>query len=132
MKAQHFLIPALATLALLSACASQPTASQTTAPADMPEGVHHRATESDTAFIKSTEPLPAGSALLWVNGLGCPLCATNVDKQLVRVEGVQSVSVDMSNGTVLLGLSGKSRPSPARLADAVADAGFTLVKVETR
>jgi hypothetical protein len=33
---------------------------------------------------------------------------------------------------VALGLSAGTRPSPARLASAVEDAGFTLVKIETR
>lgn len=100
--------------------------------AAMPGGVEHRATAADLEFVKSESPLAGASAVLWVNGLGCPLCATNVDKQLERVPGVSSVAVDMSSGKVTIGLEGDTRPSPARLAHAVEDAGFTLVKVETR
>jgi copper chaperone CopZ len=93
--------------------------------------VNHEVSESDKVAAKSTEPVAADSAVLWVNGLGCPLCATNIDKQLERVKGVSKVDVDLSNGKVKLGLKpGGPHPSPAVLGEAVEDAGFTLVKIE--
>ncbi len=89
-------------------------------------------TEADRAFAASKEPLTSDGARLYVNGMGCPLCASALDLQLKRVQGVDAATVDLSKGQVDVALSGKSRPSPQRLADAVADAGFTLVKVEPR
>lgn len=95
------------------------------------EGVVHHVSAADMAGAKSAAPIEGMTAVLWVNGLGCPLCATNIDKQLVRVDGVDSVDVDLSNGKVTLLLKpGAAHPSPAVLGAAVEDAGFTLVKVE--
>lgn len=93
----------------------------------------HAVTPEDTAAARSETPIRADRVVLWVNGLGCPLCASNIDRQLARVDGVQSVSVDLGRGKVVLTLKpGAAHPSPARLGDAVEDAGFTLVKVEPR
>lgn len=116
---------------ILSACASNNPGA---ASASMEEhAVNHQATAADLAALKSKEPIPGAGAVLWVNGLGCPLCASNIDKQLERVRGVSTVRVDLSSGMVTLALKpGAPHPSPARLTDAVADAGFTLVKVEQR
>ncbi len=94
--------------------------------------INHVATEADLAATRSKEPLKGEAATLWVNGLGCPLCATNIDMQLHRVKGIANTNVDLSTGKVDLVFVGADRPSPQRLADAVADAGFTLVKIETR
>jgi copper chaperone CopZ len=93
----------------------------------------HAVSPEDAAAVRSEAPLRADRVVLWVNGLGCPLCASNIDKQLARVDGVQAIAVDLSQGKVTLTLKpGAAHPSPARLSDAVEDAGFTLVKVEVR
>ena len=84
---------------------------------------------TETTALTSTEPISADSATLTVHGLGCPLCAHNIDKQLLEVPGVQRVSVDLGTGTVVVALAGQPRPSPADLAAAVERAGFTLVGV---
>lgn len=94
--------------------------------------VIHEVTAADKETAKSKEPLRGSQALLYVNGLGCPLCATNVDKQLARVKGVSTIETDLSHGLVTVGLFGTAKPSAYELGEAVADAGFTLVKVETR
>jgi copper chaperone CopZ len=90
----------------------------------------HTVSDEDRALAASKDALPEGPTVLWVNGLGCPQCASNIDLQLKRVRGVRDVRVDLSVGKVTLNVAGASRPSPARLGDAVADAGFTLVKIE--
>ncbi|MGQ0628575.1 MAG: heavy-metal-associated domain-containing protein [Phycisphaerales bacterium] len=93
--------------------------------------INHTVSPEDIAGAKSTAPVLANAVTLYVNGLGCPLCASNIDRQLVRVKGVKAVAVDLSVGKVTLGLEpGQPHPSPARLGDAVEDAGFTLVKIE--
>lgn len=94
--------------------------------------VVHTYTPVEYTAAHDEAPLKAASATLFVNGMGCPLCVSNVDKQLVRVSGVQSVKVDLGAGTVDVGLAGKTKPSAAALAKAVDDAGLTLVKIALR
>lgn len=112
---------------MLSGCASS------SAGPTEEEGVVHQATSEDTARLANREPIAESQAVLYVNGLGCPLCATNIDEQLKRMRGVTSAGVDLEHGTVTLGFAqGTRHPSPYELKNAVADAGFTLVRIETR
>jgi copper chaperone CopZ len=94
--------------------------------------VVHTVSAEEKAATQSTSPIKADSAVLYVNGLGCPLCATNIDKQLLRVDGVETATVNLGDGTVVITLAGKARPSPYDLSESVLDAGFTLMKIETR
>lgn len=94
------------------------------------EGVIHHVSDSDVKAAHSETPIAGKRAVLWVNGLGCPLCATNIDLVLARVKGVSNVKVDLSSGKVSLDVDPASPPTSARLAKVVEDSGFTLVKVE--
>lgn len=94
--------------------------------------VVHTASAAERAATRSKEPITADSALLYVNGLGCPLCATNIDMQLLRMRGVEGATIDLGSGTVLVSLAGERRPSPHDFSETVLDAGFTLVKIEPR
>lgn len=122
--------------AFLGGCASSGSQAAKGSAAAEPEyeegAVIHHGTAADKAALASKTPLEASAATLYVNGLGCPLCATNVDLQLKRVTGVSNMQVDLSTGKVDIAMAGPVKPSPKRLADAIADAGFTLVKIETR
>lgn len=109
----------------LTSCASTPSTGSATAAA--PEVVH-TATETDASYLKTKAPILADRVTLLVNGLSCPLCASNVDKQLGAVPGVSDVSVDFAAGTIGLSLS-DPRPSPMTLARAIDRAGFTLVRI---
>jgi copper chaperone CopZ len=77
----------------------------------------------------SAERWEHDSAVLWVRGLSCPLCAHNIDQQLKRVPGVLTVNVDLGTGKVVTTFE-KNRPSAAELAAAVDAAGFTLARIE--
>lgn len=127
---------ALLAPAFLGGCTSsgsQTAAGSAAAEPEYEEGaVIHEVTAADKAALASKTPLESSAATLYVNGLGCPLCATNVDLQLKRVSGVSNMTVDLSTGKVDIAMAGPVKPSPKRLADAIADAGFTLVKIETR
>lgn len=97
------------------------------------EGVVHQATADESARLKDTKPIQATEVVLFVNGLGCPLCATNIDKVLEREDYTRSVVVDLGLGTVTLGLKPEeTAPSPKDLYELVHDSGFTLVKISTR
>jgi len=112
-----------ATLLALSACSS-------TGPQAEEHPVIHETSPADLRAVHSNTPIASAGATLYVNGLGCPLCASNIDRQLVRVPGVKKVTVDLSEGKVALDFKDSPRPSPHQLESAVADAGFTLVKLE--
>ncbi|MFN0010308.1 MAG: heavy-metal-associated domain-containing protein [Phycisphaerales bacterium] len=118
-------------LSLLAACAAPSGSSSSSTPMNDENAVVHAATAADMAQAKDPAPLAATSVTLFVNGMGCPLCVTNVDKQLERVKGVETVKVDLGAGTVDVGLGGKTKPSGAALAEAVDNAGLTLVKIRT-
>jgi copper chaperone CopZ len=92
--------------------------------------ITHEVSAADLAAVRDKTPIADTGATLYVNGLGCPLCASNIDKQLVRVRGVKKVTVDLSIGKVTVEFKDSPRPSPYQLENAVADAGFTLVKIE--
>lgn len=69
------------------------------------------------------------TATLVVHGMSCPLCANNVDKQLLEVPGVSSVHVDMGTGEAKVEFLPKARVTKQQLADAVYKSGFTLAEV---
>lgn len=82
-----------------------------------------------TATVDAAAPLTGSSATLIVHGMSCPLCANNVDKQLLTVPGVESVKVDMGTGEVKVALAPEARVTRAQLAKAVDSSGFTLMEV---
>ncbi len=98
--------------------------------ANSEEGIVHVATAEQTAATHSKKPIAASTAVLYVNGLGCPLCATNIDKQLMRVDGVSAAQVNLGNGTVAIAITGAKRPTAHDISESVLDAGFTLVRIE--
>jgi copper chaperone CopZ len=78
-------------------------------------------------------PIEGDSATLVVRGLSCPKCANNVNLQLEKVAGVGETHIDMGTGEVRVRFDrlAMQRPSRAALAQAIADAGFTLVEIRT-
>lgn len=59
--------------------------------------------------------------------MSCPLCATNVDKQLLKVPGVQAVKVNLNTGVIRVQVDQDQPPSSDALAKAINESGFTLV-----
>lgn len=71
-----------------------------------------------------------GSAVLLVHGLSCPLCANNIDAQLLKVPGVQAVAADLATGRVEVTFDPTHPPTRGALIAAVDESGFTLVNIE--
>lgn len=93
----------------------------------------HAPTDADAAALLDKKQITSQWATLYVNGLGCPQCASNIDLTLAKVEGVKWIYVDLGHGVVQLQFEANSqRPSPHKLMDKVTDAGFTLVKIRTQ
>jgi copper chaperone CopZ len=72
------------------------------------------------------------TATMWVHGMACPQCAHNVDLQLLKVPGVESVKIDMGSGQVTAKLSASNPPTKEQLSTAIENTGFTLKKIEIR
>lgn len=75
------------------------------------------------------EVVTSPTATLIVHGMSCPLCANNVDKQLLDVRGVASVHVDMGTGEAKVWFAPGAKVTRRQLADAVDKSGFTLAEV---
>jgi copper chaperone CopZ len=107
----------LASAALaLGACSAVP---QTTADTSADAGAQQA----------SLDLLSGPGATLIVHGLSCPLCATNVDKQLRALPGVRSVKVNLGTGEIGVSFSPAGAPTNDQLAKAVTESGFTLVSI---
>jgi mercuric ion binding protein len=63
---------------------------------------------------------------LQTHGLACPFCAYGVEKQLGKVEGVESVSTDIASGTVIITMKEGQNLNEADARGAVERAGFTM------
>jgi len=84
------------------------------------------------ALLTADDVIPGDAATLVVHGMSCPLCANNVDKQLLDVKGVKNVRVDMGTGEVLVELIPGVVVTRDQLAGAVDRSGFTLAEVRAR
>lgn len=84
-------------------------------------------------FSGDIRPIEADGATLVVRGLSCPKCANNVNLQLDKVAGVGETHIDMGAGEVRVTFDrlAAAHPSKARLAQAITDAGFTVVDIRT-
>jgi len=123
------LVRAFAIIASVGAALGGCASSQSTASTDTEQTITYTATAEETALIKSDQPLPPGPIVMYMNGLSCPLCATNIDQQVEKLPGVSDVKVDLSTGKVKANLIGPSTPSPRQLANAADAAGVTLIKI---
>lgn len=79
----------------------------------------------------STEAITSPTATLVVHGMSCPLCANNVDAQLLDIQGVRSVEVDMGTGQVKVAFEPGATVTEAQLARAIDRSGFTLAGMST-
>jgi copper chaperone CopZ len=86
--------------------------------------------EAVEAYASDPTPIRTPTATMAVHGLSCPLCASNVDKQLLRMPGVESVSVDLYDGKLNIRVSQDAPPTRGDLAKAIHESGFTLIKIE--
>jgi len=60
-----------------------------------------------------------------VNGMTCGHCASSVTEQLTKIDGVQSVDVDLASGNVVV--TSENPLAREDVTDAVTEAGYELV-----
>jgi len=76
-------------------------------------------------------PADARPVTMRLNGLSCPLCATNADKSLIRIGGVLDARTDLQSGEVEIWIDPAAPPTDDDLNNAVLDAGFTPGAITT-
>jgi Cu+-exporting ATPase len=76
-----------------------------------------------------SDQMSGTGATLVVHGMGCPMCANNIDKQLLRVPGVQKATINLGNGEVAVQFAPDAHPSRQQIVDAVEQSGFTLQEI---
>lgn len=64
--------------------------------------------------------------VLEADGLACPFCAYGIEKQLGRIEGVETVSTDIASGTVTITMTPGTTLTKEQAKEAVDRAGFTM------
>lgn len=69
-------------------------------------------------------------ARMFVKGLSCPLCAHNLDRELLRIPGMREVSVDLGTGEVRMIFNPNTPPTRRELVRAVEQSGFTFDRIE--
>lgn len=111
--------------AAITGCASQTGAVSH----DLNTHSHESEAKTGTASVSPDRPderLASGITEARVNGLSCPLCAESLNSVMRRVDGVESVKLDLDQGIVRISV-GKARPTRQEVAQAIDDAGFTFV-----
>ncbi|GAB4515266.1 MAG: hypothetical protein Tsb0013_19770 [Phycisphaerales bacterium] len=89
-------------------------------------------TSSASSKTYDITPIAADNVTMRVNGMSCPKCANNIERQLTSLAGVESVDIDLGSGIVGVGFTkGAAHPSAAQLAQAIDNTGFTLVSIDT-
>ena len=66
-----------------------------------------------------------------VDGLACPFCAYGIEKQLHKLDGVDSVETDIRLGLIIVQMRHGGTLERAQVEEAIEKAGFSLRSFET-
>ena len=69
--------------------------------------------------------LLGGRVAIEVDGLACPFCAYGLEKNLKQIEGVESIAINIDEGSVLLGIADGIQISESVVIEKIKAAGFT-------
>lgn len=111
MKYKTILIVAVSGL-LLAGCQSPPSSERA----------------GDTRANPAAQPTES-RAVVVIDGMACPFCTYNIQRQLERVEGVERADVSLKKGEAYVTLSEQSPATAKQLRQAVESAGFTPTEV---
>lgn len=78
--------------------------------------------------VSSQETTP--QAVIRIDGMACPFCTYNIQRQVEALDGVEAVDVSLDRGEAYVTLSKQNPPSAEQLREAVKSAGFTARKVQ--
>lgn len=80
------------------------------------------------AAPSATQPSGPRAAVV-IDGMACPFCTYNIQRQLEGVEGVERVDVSLEKGEATVTLSEQDPATAKQLREAVESAGFTPTEV---
>jgi len=66
-----------------------------------------------------------GTVKVEVDGLACPYCAYGLEKNLKKVEGVETIKIDVENGLAILTIAEGKSVDEKTIRKNIEDAGFT-------
>ncbi len=67
-----------------------------------------------------------------VDGLSCPFCAYGLEKKIMKMEGVESMEIDLKGGKIEIRFIDEDYVRTEEIEEAVRDAGFTPKSIEVR
>lgn len=70
------------------------------------------------------------TATIWVKGMTCPFCASNLETYIARIDGIELVDADLATGRVLVQVTRIESDTEAALRKAVDDSGFSVSTIE--
>ncbi len=86
--------------------------------------------------VMAVVSLIAGSAMaqtkhvIGVDGMSCPFCAYGLEKKLKKVKDVESVTIDLNEGEIMVIAKAGATIKEESLRRAVHDAGFTVFSLK--
>ncbi len=75
-------------------------------------------------------PAASHAYRIFVDGLACPFCAYGVEKNVLGLDGVETMDIDINGGFITVVMKAGMVLNEAVAKAAVADAGFTLRSFE--
>ncbi len=77
-------------------------------------------------LLWSLSVLAAGTQyIMRVDGLACPYCAYGIEKKLNKIDGVESLEVDLNKGLVTVNVREGVELTEPQMVQLFNDAGFT-------
>ncbi|ERK73236.1 heavy-metal-associated domain-containing protein [Leifsonia aquatica] len=90
----------------------------------------HAKADLDVVNASSASPVNALATQFLVEGMTCEHCVRSVTEEVSAIEGVSGVDIDLKAGGVsTVVVSSESPVDPARVREAVEEAGYSLAGV---
>lgn len=65
-----------------------------------------------------------------IKGLACPYCAYGMEKELLKVAGVDKVDIELKEGLAYISTPVAQKPTKENLSQIITEAGFTAGAIE--
>ena len=65
-----------------------------------------------------------------IKGMACPYCAYGMEKELLKVTGVEKVEIELKEGLAYISTPIKQKPSKEQISTIIKDAGFTIGQID--
>lgn len=64
-----------------------------------------------------------------IKGLACPYCAYGMEKELLKVSGIENVDIELKEGLAYISTPVSQKPTKGNLSKIIEDAGFTAGEI---